>query len=171
MTRQLKISVVVPTYNRVELLTRTLATLLCQEFPHDQYEVIVVNDGSTDRTAGFLAGLETPNLRCLEQNNRGLPAARNAGLSAARGELVLFIDDDIICSPGLLRAHVQAHRGEHSVVLGPVFLARESPFTLASSLDEQGWAEANARRLAGEQPRFPQDASLGNNASAPRALL
>src|SRR5579884_1469377 len=171
MSSQLKISVIVPTYNRLELLTRTLPTILCQDFPDDQYEVIVVNDGSTDRTADFLARLEIPNLRCLEQNNRGLPAARNTGLSAAHGELVLFIDDDIICSPGLLRAHVRADRGEHSVVLGPVFLARESPFTLASALDEQGWAEANARRLAGARPRFPQDASLGNNASAPRVLL
>ncbi len=98
------ISVVVATYNRRAVLARTLPTLFAQDLPPGQYEVIVVVDGSTDGTAEWLRGLRPRQaFRVLEQPNLGPAAARNAGLAAARGGLILFLDDDILCGPTLLR--------------------------------------------------------------------
>ncbi len=173
MNGRAKISVVVPTYNRVRLLRRTLATLFRQDLNPDQYEIIVVVDGSADGTPAFLSGLRAPcELRVVEQPNRGLPAARNAGIKAACGELVLFIDDDILCSATLVRAHLEAH-GNHDpcVVFGATFLSPESPQTLSADLEKGAWRRIYRPLMRDQPPQFPVHASLGNNASAPHSLL
>src|SRR5579859_5892156 len=101
------VSVVIPTYNRRDSLARTLDTLFAQDFPPGQYEVIVAVDGSTDGTADYLRQLRHPCLRFLEHScNQGQAAARNSAHEVARGELILCIDDDMLCDRGLLKAHV-----------------------------------------------------------------
>ncbi|WP_150118011.1 glycosyltransferase family 2 protein, partial [Meiothermus taiwanensis] len=87
-------SVVIPTYNRAQLLARTVRAFLAQDGV--PFEVIVVDDGSTDATPEVLAGFRDPRLRVLRQPNAGLASARNAGLLQARGQYVLFNDDDIV---------------------------------------------------------------------------
>jgi peptidoglycan/xylan/chitin deacetylase (PgdA/CDA1 family)/GT2 family glycosyltransferase len=168
-----KISVVIPTHNRVGTLSRTLVTLFRQDLDSDQYEIVVVVDGSTDGTVAFLRGLKAPcALRLLEQPNRGLPGARNAGIKAARGELVLFIDDDILCSASLLKAHAAAHESrDPSVVFGATFVSPESPQTLVADLEKRAWRNIYRPLMRNQAPQFPANASLGNNASAPRSLL
>lgn len=90
-----RFSVVVTTYNRSALLERCLASLLVQEYPREEYEIIVVDDGSEDTTPGLLTGLAREGqIRYVHQNNRGWAIARNTGLSRCTGELVLFTDDD-----------------------------------------------------------------------------
>ena len=87
------ISVVIPTYNHGPLLLDTLASVFAQT--HQDYEVIVVNDGSPDDTAELLRPLvETRRVIYLEQENAGQAAARNRGLQAARGDYIAFLDDD-----------------------------------------------------------------------------
>lgn len=87
------ISVVVPTYNHGALLLETLDSVFAQTF--EDYELIVVNDGSPDDTAELLRPLvETDRIVYLEQQNAGVAAARNRGLQAARGEYIAFLDDD-----------------------------------------------------------------------------
>jgi GT2 family glycosyltransferase len=109
--RTLAISAIVPTYNRREQLVGCLAALAAQTLPRDCYEIIVVDDGSTDGTREAVANLaEAGALRYHGQPNLGPAAARNAGLSAARGELVLFIGDDVIARARLLEEHVAAHQ-------------------------------------------------------------
>ncbi len=132
----MKISVVIPTYNRRELLARTLETLFAQDFPADQYEIIAAVDGSTDGTAQFLRSLEPSRpLRVIEHpRNRGQAAARNSALEIARGDLIVFIDDDLLCDPLLLRQHAAAHaEGDRMVVSGAVLTAPGSPSTLAAA--------------------------------------
>src|SRR5512136_1080752 len=128
------ISVVIPTYNRRALLTRTLPTVLAQTLPAEEYEVIVVVDGSTDGSAAWLRGLTpTVTLRVLEQPNQGPGAARNAGIRAARGRVVLLLDDDLLCGPALLQEHLAAHDSpEHRMVFGSVSIAADSPGSLAT---------------------------------------
>src|SRR5689334_7759691 len=124
------ISVIIPTYNRKEILVRTLETLFAQNFPSQDYEVVVAVDGSTDGTVEYLRGLRPPcGLRVVEhERNRGQAAARNSALHAARGDLVLLIDDDDLCDPNLLREHVNAHKGSPGLVIeGAVAVADESP--------------------------------------------
>src|SRR5215471_12914256 len=110
MSPTLKLSVVIPTYNRRELLSRTLQTVLHQHFPAEDYEVVVVVDGSTDGTIDMLRTFNpTCGFRVFNQPNRGQAAARNVGWKAALGELILFVDDDLMCDPTLLQEHTLAH--------------------------------------------------------------
>src|SRR5439155_25957200 len=105
------ISVVIPTYERCDALVRTLAALGRQTFPTEDFEAVVVVDGSRDHTCAVLATLETPfALRWIWQENRGRSSARNAGLHAARADLVVFLDDDVEVTPGFLTALHRAHR-------------------------------------------------------------
>jgi peptidoglycan/xylan/chitin deacetylase (PgdA/CDA1 family)/GT2 family glycosyltransferase len=166
-------SVVVPTYNRRQSLARTLPPLLSQSFPADRYEVVVVVDGSTDGTSAFLNGLHPEcGLRVVEQANQGLAAARNAGVRAARGGLIIFIDDDIDCAPTLVAAHVNAHGGDGGgVVLGPTLVAADSQTSLVS--DQEGawrrqWIEGLDEH---RQPRWPVDFWVGHNSSIARAVF
>jgi GT2 family glycosyltransferase len=119
----LAISVVVPTYNRVARLRHVLGALEQQQYPADAYEVIVVSDGSSDGTHAYLESLRsTMRLRWFSQSNRGPAAARNVGVDRAVGELIVFIDDDVVPEAGLLAEHVRAHReaDREVVVLGPL---------------------------------------------------
>lgn len=124
-----KISVVIPTYNRKSALARTLNSIFSQKFEPNEFEVIVVVDGSTDGTAELLRELKPPcAFRVIEQPNRGQAAARNEGWRSAVGQTILFLDDDMLCNPLLLSQHLDAHRNSKSVVVfGPVPIAPESP--------------------------------------------
>src|SRR6266852_4114083 len=105
----MKISVIIPTFNRRDVITRTLPTLFNQDFPKNEYEVIVVIDGAIDDTAEMLQRFApTCAFRFCEQPNQGQAVAKNAAADLARGELLLFLDDDLICDATLLREHVLA---------------------------------------------------------------
>ncbi len=128
------VTVILPTYNRLARLKKVLAGLAAQTYP--DFDVIVVSDGSTDGTDEFLQKLETgdwrlavnahqspiANLQSLFQPNQGVAATRNHGLREATGELVLFIDDDVVPAPQLVAEHVAWHQaqGDDVVVMGPM---------------------------------------------------
>jgi GT2 family glycosyltransferase/peptidoglycan/xylan/chitin deacetylase (PgdA/CDA1 family) len=167
-----RLSVVIPTYNRREVLSRVLQTVFQQTCPPEAYEVIVVADGSTDGTAEMLRQLHPPcKFLVLEQPNRGQAAARNAGARAASGDLILFLDDDMLCAPDLVAEHIAAHSsGDRQVVFGPVHVAPESPATLATRrlrLEAEGWS----KRLRREGATFPTDAVVGANSSVWRSTF
>ncbi len=104
------LSVAVATHNRRERLARVLGALSAQEFSRGHFEVVVIVDGSTDRSAEMARALEIPyDLRVIEQDNRGLAATRNRGAEEARHPIVVFLDDDIELTPGALIAHARAH--------------------------------------------------------------
>ncbi len=87
------VSVIIPTYNRAHLLDRTLASVLDQSYRH--FELLVVDDGSQDDTAGLVTGHADPRIRYLRQTqNLGAGAARNRGIREARGEFIAFLDSD-----------------------------------------------------------------------------
>lgn len=131
MTSRFAASVVIVAYNRRDLLRRTLLALARQTFPAGRYEVVVVDDGSIDDTRRMVAGLELPyHVRCVRHlHRRGRGAAWNAGVRAAAGDLIIFLDSDVAPGPGFVEAHVQAHQRPRRVVQGPVFpvTAMEAP--------------------------------------------
>ncbi len=108
----LDISVVIPTYNRLDTLEHVIPTLLAQDLPRDRFELLVCDSRSVDGTAEYLARVaaENPNVRHLPGSYSGRAAARNAGIAAARGDIVLFNDSDILASPDLLSQHLRRHR-------------------------------------------------------------
>lgn len=99
------VSVIIPTYNRAAILGRAIESVLAQTLA--PAEVIVVDDGSTDGTAA-LVRRDYPQCRYLAQENRGVSAARNLGISAATGEWLAFLDSDDEWLPGKLEAQRQA---------------------------------------------------------------
>jgi peptidoglycan/xylan/chitin deacetylase (PgdA/CDA1 family)/GT2 family glycosyltransferase len=114
---QVKISVIVPTYNRAEQLRMCLEALFHQTQPSSDYEIIVVIDGSTDDTVDMLASLKAPCLlHIIYQSNRGQSAALNRGVAVARGRTLIFIDDDLIAAPTLVAEHFRLHLERKGVV-------------------------------------------------------
>ena len=105
------VSVVIPTYNRAALLEGSLRSLGDQTLRPEDYEVVVVDDGSRDDTKEVCARLaaEVP-LRYWRVANSGIAAAKNVGVFVSRAPILLFFDDDDLADSGLLEQHVEAHR-------------------------------------------------------------
>ncbi len=105
------ISVVIPTYNRLDTLEHVLPTLLAQDLPRERFELLVCDSNSSDGTAEFMhaAVAGNSNVRYLPGAYSGRAMARNAGIAAAAGAIVLFNDSDILASPDLLSTHLRRH--------------------------------------------------------------
>jgi len=122
------LSVVIPTYNRLETLRVVVPALLANTLSAERYEIVVADSNSNDGTAEFLAGIgaEHPNVRHVPGAYSGRAMARNAGIAAAAGEIVLFTDSDIIASPELLERHLDHHRTQRGVAVVGMELQVES---------------------------------------------
>ncbi|MGD9058428.1 MAG: glycosyltransferase [Desulfobacterales bacterium] len=102
-TKKPLVSVIIPTYNRDWIVKEAIESVLAQDF--SDYELIVVDDGSDDRTPEILAAYEDP-ITVIRQSNRGVSAARNRGIAAATGRLIAFLDSDDLWLPQKLSAQV-----------------------------------------------------------------
>lgn len=110
-SRQPAITVQICTFNRRALLPRVLDALFDQDLAPDEYEIVLVDDGSTDGTYEEVISALRPTcaLHVVRQSNAGLARGRNVGLARARGRIVMFMDDDVLATRGLLRAHLRFH--------------------------------------------------------------
>lgn len=146
------VSVVVPTYQRAALLGASLDSLLAQEGV--ALEVVVVDDGSTDGTAEFLAAHPDPRVRPVIRPHGGIAAARNAGIAAARAPYVAFHDSDDTALPGRLAvpvAHLRAHPDVDVVIQNGLLLSPEGAPEGAAEL----WIAPDvARTLVGRRLGF-----------------
>jgi GT2 family glycosyltransferase len=169
-----QVSVVIPTYERLDVLPEVLAGLAAQDGAAD-VEVVVVDDGSRDGTGDFLAGYRGPlALTLLRQENRGPAAARNAGVFAARGDLVAFLGDDTVPEPGWLAAHLAAHasrreRAPLAVVGYTGWHSRMRTTAFLRYINEHGLQFGYA--LIAEPEKVPFNFFYTSNVSLPRALL
>jgi glycosyltransferase involved in cell wall biosynthesis len=108
------VSVIVPTFNRAHIIGRALDSIFAQTF--QDFEVIVVDDGSKDTTQEWLSRYPHP-IRCLYQENSGPAAARNKGMAVAKGEYIAFLDSDDSYFPRNLEAHLLRFEKEPEVGL------------------------------------------------------
>ncbi len=114
-----KVSIVVPTLNRCDTLTRVLPTLANQTVSDDTIEILLCDTGSTDGTLEMVDRLGLSNLRVLRAPGVSRGPARNLGIRSARADLVLFNDADILASPQLVERHLDAHaRRPCSAIVG-----------------------------------------------------
>ena len=100
------------TYNRAPLLERVLEACFEQTVAADQYEVVLVNDGSTDDTPAVIGRSReraTCRFEVIDQANAGLAKGRNAGIARASGERIIFIDDDVLPLPNFVQEHLRSH--------------------------------------------------------------
>ena len=111
------ISIIIPTYNGAHKLPALINSLTAQTILPD--EIIVVVDGSTDNTLEVLSAFQhiSPNLRIIVQGNAGRSAVRNRGASEAKGDLLVFLDDDMLPQPECLATHVTHHQAIQSSIL------------------------------------------------------
>ena len=108
----LSLTIIIPTYNRKEILKKCLNALFIQTYSQSNFEIIVIDDGSTDGTEGVVKEIikSAPvGLRYFKQANKGPAAARNAGIKNAQGDIVLLIGDDIIATKTLIEEHIKWH--------------------------------------------------------------
>ncbi|BAQ61375.1 glycosyl transferase [Geminocystis sp. NIES-3708] len=110
-------SVVIPTYNRLPILQKCLLALENQQFNPNlvtDYEIVVVDDGSTDETISWLTTQKAllSHVKFYTQNHKGAAAARNLGVEKAQGDWIIFIDSDLIVTSSFLQAHSQTLNSE-----------------------------------------------------------
>ena len=129
----MQISVVIPTFNGLPWLLKSLEGLERQRYPYDEFEVVVVDDGSEDGTLQELQAFQKRSrlhLAPLRQCNRGPAAARNAGLKIAKGDLIAYLDSDCVPEPDWLTTLKQSFSEEPIVGVGG--LRRLQPTTLVN---------------------------------------
>jgi len=166
LNRPPRFTVVVPTHRRRDLAVRLVRGLEDQEFA--DFEAIVVVDGTDDGTAAALRALEPRfPLTVLQQPHRGAAAARNTGAANARGEILLFLDDDMAPHPALLAEHERSHREGAQLVIGHLPLAPESPPTAVAAAVGR-WAERRRARLAAADGEVPVPDLISGQMSVPR---
>jgi len=168
------ISVIVTTFNRRRLLQSCLDALLAQQDVPGGHEIIVVDDGSRDGTAGLLRSL-SGRVHTLRQPNRGWAAARNRSAQAAHGDLLVFLDDDCLAPPGWLRRYAAAWAAhtEIDAVAGRVACAPGA--NLAGKVQYQGhvaiFDRLNAAHGASYHAPGPVTFGYGANRSVRRAAF
>ncbi len=152
------VSVVIPTYNRAGLLGRAVRSVLAQSY--EDFEVIVVDDGSTDATAGVMANFEDPRVRCVRlARNTGAAAARNAGIRRARGKFLAFQDSDDEWLPSKLAKQMEAF-GRGPEGLGVVYTDMERVWGDGTT-SYLAAPDVRPDRLVGGPARFYQVCDLG----------
>ncbi|HTQ32176.1 MAG TPA: glycosyltransferase [Opitutaceae bacterium] len=119
---ELRLTVAICTYNRAELLRQTLAGVARQNFPHDRFEVLVIDNNSQDHTRDVVASFAgtSPAPRHLVETRQGLDHARNRAVAEARGEIIVFADDDILVESDWLTRLSAPFAADHDHRIGAV---------------------------------------------------
>jgi GT2 family glycosyltransferase len=168
------VSVIIPTFNRLDQIKRVLHALGGQVYPFTNVEVLVISDGSTDGTDEYLANLKTPFiLRTFSQTNRGVAAARNLGVTQAAGDIVLFIDDDVVPTPELVGEHLRWHKkfGDKIVVIGPMLAPLDFRMSPWVEWEQQRLGRQYDAMVSGEWQPTARQFYTGNTSLARRYLI
>lgn len=156
------LSVVIATYNRGAILEKCLRSLIAQTLEASRFEIVVLDDGSTDDTPALVAKLraESPaQWQYVWQENRGRSHARNAGIALARGEIVVFIDSDVVVTPTFLATHLALHEAN----------AGKKVFVQGLSVNTDNFEDPVATPI--NASHFSAAFFATNNVSVPKAFL
>ncbi|MBP2666475.1 MAG: hypothetical protein H6Q76_1455 [Firmicutes bacterium] len=161
-------SIVLATYNRKKLLETCLRCINAQDYPVRDFEVIVVDDGSTDGSIDLVKDWTASyRLRCISAGHNGIGPARNLGVSEATGDIIIFIDDDAFIPPWFISEHMKSHRE----AAGPVYVAGpalnvsgqekiEQPPVTALKYRTQAWLDFFGDPFVGVNISCPRDQFL-----------
>lgn len=136
------ISVVIPTYNRKNDLIKCLGAIQNIDYPYKNFEVIIIDDGSMDRTEEFMKSFvkKQKNIKYFKQKNSGPAKARNLGIKKSRGEIVFFVDDDVLVPKDLIKKSLIWYKSEKVGGVGGLVLPKKLSwpdlYYIARYLDE-----------------------------------
>ena len=169
MSSPLTLSVVMPTYDEPERLEAALKSLSQQDYPHEAIQIIVVDDASphldSERLHAAVAPLQLQLLR--NEQNQGRARTRNTALRVASGEIVVFLDSDMIVGTNFLRAHAQRHQNHaEAVFVGNVRFASEIPNTSLTR-----YIEGRGVHRVDEDKPIPFNCFVTGNSSVRRSTL
>jgi glycosyltransferase involved in cell wall biosynthesis len=168
----MRLTVALCTYNRADFLRQTLAGLAAQNFPRDQFEILVIDNNSTDHTAAVVAEFAAtrPTPRHILEKQQGLDYARNRAIAEARGDIILFGDDDILVRHDWLAQMLAPFASAHGEKVGavggeviPVFPDGLPPWVA------EWHAPLAFRTDAG--PLLSRHSPMGANLAIPRAVF
>lgn len=129
------ISVIIPLYNKEPIIKRTIQSILSQDY--NDYEIIIVNDGSTDKSVDIVKTFTDSRIKLIEQENGGPSKARNTGLLHSKGEWIYYIDADDTISNGLLKSITHIIKTtEADVIMGGIDFKKESGETISIRHEE-----------------------------------
>lgn len=135
-TREPKVSVIVAVHNQERFIGRCLRSLLHQTLPHEDYEIIVVNDGSSDRTAYALELFYDAVRTVTNETNLGLPASLNIGIRAARAPYVVRVDSDDFVNANFINfLHFYLETNEHVDAVACDYLLLDDKETVLERVD------------------------------------
>ena len=131
-------SLIVPTRNRADVLRLSIPRFQDQTLPRDRYEIIIVDDASEDDTEAAVAENAAPNIRySRHETHRAAAFTRNRAIEVARGDLLLFVDDDALVRPDFIEQHLLMHeKHANAVVSGPIVECSRPP---AARIPPAGW--------------------------------
>jgi GT2 family glycosyltransferase len=161
------VSVIVPTFNRAAMLEGCLRSVGEQVWPTDRLEVVVVDDGSTDATSRVAAAWSRTAIACLRQSNQGSAAARNTGAARASGQLLVFLDDDMILDRTYIAGLVDEHHCQPRVVSMATEVPWLAPDPTMYARVQAGLREVSPAREGGIDVDFTQ--CVTNNLAVERA--
>src|SRR5579871_5771350 len=119
LNEELDFSVIIPTRNRPQQLSQCLAALASLDYPRDRFEVLVIDDGSTQPLESVISDWKSRvPVRLLIQSNTGPATARNRGAAEARGGWLAFLDDDCRAAPGWLKGFADTAASSEEVLGG-----------------------------------------------------
>jgi len=155
------ISVVIPTYNQAEYLRPCLESVLEQTYPF--FEVIIINDGSTDETQAILEGFRShSNIRFFQQSNQGLSAARNSGLERAKGDYIALLDSDDLMLPERLETQLEFLQSNEAI---------DIVYTAVTLIDEKGNLLSTMRRESIPTENFLAEEFFRNQVPSPSTIM
>lgn len=165
--KDIEVSVIIPTYNRKNILVETLGRISKQTFPKDKYEVIVIDDCSKDGTEDFLKNYKSKTRFSflINRPNLGRAGTRNRGITKASGKYILMLDDDIWAEEKLVEKHYVEHlrHTEASGVVGAILAAQEIPRSAVNQYlsDHHKWCYGKMSNYSDSLPfSFCKTASL-----------
>ncbi len=154
-TKPLSLSVVVATYNRAHLLPVLLKSLSSQTLAATSFDVVLVDDGSKQPVGQIVdAFARSLTIKLIEQQNAGQAAARDRGVQAATGDIIVVVDDDMVLANDFLERHLAWHRLGYRVVLGRILSSPElQNLPLFERFHADQLEKFTESVLSGKQPR------------------
>ncbi|RPH96301.1 glycosyltransferase [candidate division KSB1 bacterium] len=164
---QLTLSVVVISWNQCRFLQRLVEQLIAQEFDKNRFDIIVVDDGSTDGSREWLGSCDPSRVRSiLGKEDRGRAASRNAGILASNRDVIVMIDGDHTINPDFLFIHAERHERERCVIVGKSDFVDHPDYRALNHYLNNGGAVKLPRNA-----KLPGRYFLTRNCSVPRDLL